>query len=172
MYDRLDRAQIACTQATVQPADAFFLQDLPNAVDAVLVSSSGVRYCGQLIELQPRLDDPYRIRQRRRCYSRSDSCLRVNDSPVALENTGTKRLEVAVYPKFHRRSGDYTCEARPEAAKEATPALLVLDGCDDLNIFADVSKRRSAEVGWLPGIPAWMTHSTSGVTRQTVEVRL
>ena len=140
---RLGHAQVAGAHALVQAAEPFVAQDLPDAVVAVLVlppRHAAALGSHVLVQLQPRLDHPDRVRRRARHDARQYARAEVH--PCALlpvvEVLGDQPLAVAVGEEVDGARGHHADEVGAEALEQRPGAFLPVDRRQDLACLAKV----------------------------------
>ena len=135
---RLDRTEVTCAQSTIQSANAFVPQHLSHTIDAVpvpsfwrLATAGGLRP----VELQSSLDEPDRVRGRRRCYPRGNGSLCVNQCCILpeIQPTRSQSFAIPVYVELDRSCRYHACQTRTKTPEKRRPSFYPVNGADKLN---------------------------------------
>lgn len=85
------------------------------------------------IELQPRLDQPNRIRRRRRRYPSANGSLGMNECGIfVVQHISPDPLAVPIHVELDRSRRHHARKTWPKASEKRRPALYPVDGADDL----------------------------------------
>lgn len=135
MQRRLDRPEVTRAQSTIQPPNALMSQHLSHTIDAVPVPPFWRLAAGGLrpVELQSCLDEPDRVRGRRRCYPRENSGLRVYQCGIlpAVQPARPQSFAIPVHVEFNRCRRYYPRQTGSQPAEKRRPAFYPVDGADN-----------------------------------------
>lgn len=149
VHGALDNTEVARAHALVEAADALVADDLPDAVDTILIlpmrrgrrrgalsgggGGSSSRSCDVLVELQACLDHPDRVCGRARGHTRGNTGREVHPGSLfaSVEVLGDEMLAVAVDVEAYAARRHDANEVGAETLEEGAGALEDVDRTED-----------------------------------------
>lgn len=143
VHRRFNRAQITRRNTTIKAPEPFMSNNLRQTVQAILIPPRHQLARAILprpIQLQSRLDKPYRIRARGREHARGAGRKHVSQHGALVADPVFRNepLDVSVGVEFDCAGGHDADEVRAQAAEHAVPAFGAVDKGEDAEGFAEL----------------------------------